>query len=281
MRFQTEVLDRYSEAQNQARRTVRKSVAKGIEAKLPVLESVLAQENITGEVDLGVVNIPVDQIIGIASEIDRDTYVADFLPIPSIQSEYAQKWAQIYLEHLSDSGLAEPIRCYEYLGAFYVIDGKKRVSVLKAHGEMMVKAHVIRMMPEYSEDPKIQAYFEFMQTYDKTGLYQITFSQIGKAESFLNALGYDNDYVWNDTDRFGFIFNWYPFERALKLAFNGSLNISTADALFVLLKNHSYAELRELPSWILAEQMQEAWVDMYRVADPDFEIGIVDNMKVS
>lgn len=281
MRFETEAWDLYSIAQNKARRTVRKNIAKGVEAKLPVLESVLDQENVAREVDLGIVNIPVDQIVGVASDIDRDTYVADFLPIPSIQSEYAQKWAQIYQEHLSDSGLAEPIRCYEYLGAFYVIDGKKRVSVLKAHGEVMVKAHVVRIMPEYSEDPKIQAYFEFMQTYEKTGLYQIAFTQIGKAESFLKALGYDNDYVWNDTDRFGFIFNWYPFERALKLAFDGGLNISTADALFVLLKNHSYAELRQLPSWILAELMQEAWVDMYRVADLDFEIGSLDNMKVS
>lgn len=281
MRFETEAWDLYSVAQNKARRTVRKDIAKGVEAKLPVLESVLNQENVAREVDLGVVNIPVDQIVGVASDIDRDTYVADFLPIPSIQSEYAQKWAQIYLEHLSDSGLDEPIRCYEYLGAFYVIDGKKRVSVLKAHGEMMVKAHVVRIMPEYSEDPKIQAYFEFMQTYEKTGLYQIAFTQIGKAESFLKALGYDNDYVWNDTDRFGFIFNWYPFERALKLAFDGGLNISTADALFVLLKNHSYAELRQLPSWTLAELMQEAWVDMYRVADRDFEIRCYSCTKAS
>lgn len=281
MRFETEAWDLYSVAQNKARRTVRKNIAKGVEAKLPVLESVLDQENVAREVDLGVVNIPVDQIVGVASDIDRDTYVADFLPISSIQSEYAQKWAQIYLEHLSDSGLAEPIRCYEYLGAFYVIDGKKRVSVLKAHGEMMVKAHVVRIMPEYSEDPKIQAYFEFMQTYEKTGLYQIAFTQIGKAESFLKALGYDNDYVWNDTDRFGFIFNWYPFERALKLAFDGGLNISTADALFVLLKNHSYAELRQLPSWTLAELMQEAWVDMYRVANRDFEIRCYSCTKAS
>lgn len=272
MRFQTEVWERYSVISNQARRNVRRSAHNGTDTTLPMLESVLNQKNIAGEVDLGVVNIPVKQIVGIASNSDKDLYTADFLPIPSIRSEYAQKWTQIYLEHLSDAGLSEPIRCYEYLGAFYVVDGKKRVSVLKAHGELQVKSQVTRIMPVQSDDPKIQSYFEFVRTYEKTGLYQIAFSQTGKADAFLKALGYEPDHVWNETDRFGFIFHWYPFERALKVAFDGSLNITSADALMVLLENHSYVELRDMPSWTLAELMQESWVDMYKIADPDFKI---------
>lgn len=272
MRFETEVWDRYFEVQNQAVRTVRKNADKEVDISLPVLEDVLAQKNVAGEVELGVLDIPVNQIVGTAYDSDRETYVDDFLPIPSARSEYAQKWTQIYLEHLSDAGLAEPIRCYEYLGAFYVIDGKKRVSVLKAHREMAVKAYVTRILPVQSEDPKIQAYYEFMRTFEKTGLYQIAFSQPGMAEDFLRALGYEPDYVWNESDRFGFLFHWYPFARALKLAFDGTLKITTADALMVLLKNHSYAELCKQPSWILAEMMQEVWFEMYNVHNPNYQI---------
>lgn len=272
MRFETEVWDRYFEVQNQAVRTVRKNADKEVDISLPVLEDVLAQKNVAGEVELGVLDIPVNQIVGTAYDSDRETYVDDFLPIPSARSEYAQKWTQIYLEHLSDAGLAEPIRCYEYLGAFYVIDGKKRVSVLKAHREMTVKAYVTRILPVQSEDPKIQAYYEFMRTFEKTGLYQIAFSQPGMAEDFLRALGYEPDYVWNESDRFGFLFHWYPFARALKLAFDGTLKITTADALMVLLKNHSYAELCKQPSWILAEMMQEVWFEMYNVHNPNYQI---------
>ena len=109
---------------------------------------------------------------------------------------------------------------------------------------MIVKANVIRILPVQSEDPKIQAYNDFLKTYEKTGLYQISFSQTGKVETFLKAMGYEPDHVWNETDRFGFIFHWYPFEWALKLAFDGSLNITTADAVLVLLKNHSYSGMR-------------------------------------
>ena len=267
MRFQTEAWERYSVIQNQAKRVVRKDTFNGQDAALPTLESVLDQSKVAGEVDLGVVDIPVNQIVGIASDNDRDIYTSDFLPLPSIKSEYAQKWVQLFVENLSVAGLAEPIRCYEYLGKFYVADGKKRVSVVKALGSMMIKAYVIRIMPVKSDEPQIQSYYEFIKTYEKTGLYQIAFSQAGNADRLLEALGYNPDHVWDEMDRYSFMFYWYPFERALRVAFDGHLNITTADAVLVLLKNNSIAELRKLPSWTLAEMMQDARFDMYQVSN--------------
>lgn len=268
MRFQTEVWERYSVSQNRAKRIVRR----GADMTLPVLESVLDRNKVAGQVDLGVVEIPVNQLVGIASDSDREIYTSDFLPLPSIKSEYAEIWTGLYMEHLSDAGLREAIRCYEYLGKFYVVDGKKRVSVLKDNGAAMVKASVVRILPAKSEAPEIRSYYEFLETYAKTGLYQIAFTGTGKANAFLKALGYNPEYIWTESDRYSFMFYWYPFERALKIAFDGKLNITTADALMVLLKNHSYAELKKMPSWTLAELMQESWVEMYQIIDPDFRI---------
>lgn len=59
MRFQTEVWERYSVSQNRAKRMVRR----GAEMTLPVFESVLEKTKVAGEVDLGVVEIPVNQIV--------------------------------------------------------------------------------------------------------------------------------------------------------------------------------------------------------------------------
>ena len=270
MRFQTEAWDQYSEAQNQAKRTVRKCAATGATVNPPILKSVLSQDQVAGELELGVVNIPVNQIVGVVSDNDRELYASDFLPLPSILSEFAVEWTQQYMAHLSDSDLAEPIRCYEYLGFFYVIDGKKRVSAAKAYGALTMKANVTRLMPIMTDDSQIRSYYEFVKAYDKTGLYQIFFSQEGKTEPFLKALGYEPDHIWNEADRFAFMFHWYPFERALQLAFDDSLNVTTADALMVLLEDHTYEELRKLPIWSLAELMQESWEDILRVSDPDF-----------
>ena len=52
------------------------------------------------------------------------------------------------------------------------------------------------------------------------------------------------------------------------------LNITTADAMMVLFRKHTYAELCKMPSWVLAELMQESWEDMYRICDPDFRANI-------
>ena len=269
MRFEKEAWERYSVVQNQAKRVVRKGAFDGKDTALPVLESVLDQNKVAGEVDLGVVDIPVNQIVGIASDSDRDIYTSDFLPLLSIKSEFAEQWTQLFMEHLSNAGLANPIRVYEYLGKFYVVDGKKRVSAVKAHGAMTIKANVPRILPIESDAPEIQSYYEFIKTYEKTGLYQIAFTQPGKADSFLKAMGYEPDHIWSDMDRYGFMFHWYPFERALEVAFDGLLNITTADAVLVLLKNHSMDDLRKLHSWTLAEMMQDVRLELYRISNPD------------
>lgn len=166
----------------------------------------------------------------------------------------------------------EAISCYEYLGKFYVRDGMKRVSVSMYAGIPTMKAHVIRILPVKTEDPKNQSYYEFVKNIEKTGLYQIAFTQTGKVDGSLTALGYNPEHVWNESDRYSFIFHWYPFERAPKRTFDGNLDITTVDALDVLLKKHSYVELRDMPSWTLAELMRESWVEKYRIVDPEFKI---------
>ena len=265
MRFEKEAWERYSVYQNQAKRIARKNSANVEMVALPLLKTVLDTYNVAGETDLGVVKIPVKQIVGVVAEEDRDAYVSDFFPLPSVNSEFAEKWTMMFMENLSDAGLSDPIRCYEFLGKFYVVDGKKRVSAVKAQGTIMIDAQVTRILPVETDDPEIQSYYEFVKTYEKTGLYQIAFTQPGKADSFLKAMGYEPDHIWSEMDRYSFMFHWYPFDRALEVAFDNQLNITTADAVLVLLKNHSIAELRNLPSWVLAEMMQDVSDDLCKI----------------
>ena len=280
MRFEKEAWDRYSVYQNQAKRIARKNSANVEMAALPLLKTVLDTYNVAGETDLGVVKIPVKQIVGVVAEEDRDVYVSDFFPLPSVNSEFAAKWTTLFMENLSDAGLSDPIRCYEFLGKFYVLDGKKRVSAVKAQGTVMIDADVTRILPVETDDPQIQSYYEFVKTYEKTGLYQIAFTEPGKTDSFLKAIGYNPDHIWGEMDRYSFMFHWYPFDRALEVAFDNQLKITTADAVLVLMKHHSIAELRNLPSWTLAEMMQDARLDLYQI-NPDYQTREPFFMKAS
>lgn len=267
MQFQTEVWEQYYASRKKAKRLLQMGARKSVAATLPLLETVLDVKNVDKEVEVGVVTIPISQIVGLASARDRDCYAGDFLPLPSAKSEFAENWTRLYMEHLSDQGLRDPICCYEYFGQFYVIDGKKRVSVLKINGMSTVQATVIRILPAKSDDLKTRCYYEFLQTFEKTRLYQIAFSGTGRADAFLRAIGYDPNHIWSESDRYSFLFTWHSFEHAVKNALGDSLNITTADAVSVLLQKYTYSGLRKMYPWTLTRLMGEAWFDLYQISN--------------
>jgi basic membrane lipoprotein Med (substrate-binding protein (PBP1-ABC) superfamily) len=75
-------------------------------------------------------------------------------------------------------GLRDAIKVYEYLNWFYVIEGNKRVSVLKYLDVFSYPAHVIRMIPKYDEQNKdIRIYYAFLKFFKHTKLNTIWFSE--------------------------------------------------------------------------------------------------------
>ena len=77
--------------------------------------------------------------------------------------------------------------------------------------------------------------------------------------------------MWTDQDRFSFLFNLLPVEYALRRAFHGHLNITAADALLVLREEYSYREIRKMKPWDLTNVIQNSWVKLYKIFDPDFD----------
>ena len=137
---------------------------------------------VTGRVDMGVIEVPTEQVVGTKSAGRRSAFASDFMPLLDMDTEFAQKWMALCAAHLGDEGIRDPIRCYEYMGRFYVQEGNKRVSVLKSYGAPTIPAYVIRMIPVWTEDPAVAAYYDFMQAFPKTKLYRTRFTQeIGRA----------------------------------------------------------------------------------------------------
>lgn len=268
MSFYREVRASYSQANHLAKRSVRRAERESSETCLQQLKYDVDQ---TTGVELGIIEIPVSQVVGTAVFDEKDLYAPDFMPIASAGTPFAEQWCQLYMDYLTDKGWDSPIRCIEYLGRFYVQDGKKRVSVLKAHGAYTTEAIVTRIVPAASDDETVQRYHAFLKDYEKTGLYQTTFTQPGGLVKLQAALGYEEDHVWTDQDRFSFLFNLLPVEYALRRAFHGHLNITAADALLVLLEEYSYREIRKMKPWDLTNVLQNAWVKLYKILDPDFD----------
>lgn len=168
-------------------------------------------------------------------------------------------------DEINEVGLNCPITCYEYLGEFYIMDGLKRASIAKCHGIPNISASVTRLLPVMTEDPAVQQYYDFVKCFEKTGLYEISFSKPYSFERFQKALGFEVDHVWNESDRLDFLFNWHVFEYAFQEAYNGYLTITQADVFLVLLDEHPYEKLRQMHPMVLIQMMRNSWDKLYAI----------------
>lgn len=101
-----------------------------VDAAPAVLDEILPTVDTESMVTVGLVEIPAQYIVGTKSAGRTSAFTPDFLPLLSLESEFAHKWIELCAAHLNE-GIRDPILCYEYLGNFYVQEGNKRVSVLR------------------------------------------------------------------------------------------------------------------------------------------------------
>ena len=130
MSSRQEAAAKYQEVLKIARKTYRDRVLHGQYPYPQVLDEILDDSMSAGQIDMGLLEIPANHVIGTKTQGRRDAFSADFMPLLPLDTEFASKWITLCAAHLSDEGIREPIRCFEYLGRFYVQEGNKRVSVL-------------------------------------------------------------------------------------------------------------------------------------------------------
>lgn len=171
-----EALEQYVYALKLGQRYYKSAVINGGYPYPPALDEVLDLSMVAGRVEMGMVDIPSEQIVGTKSAGRKAALAGNFMPLLGVDSEFAGKWISLCEAHLGDEGIRDPIRCCEYMGRFYVQEGNKRVSVLKSYGAPTIQGIVTRIVPEYSEDPAVQIYYEFMRFYQLAGLYQLNFT---------------------------------------------------------------------------------------------------------
>lgn len=148
-----------------------------LEGKLVCLEEILKDEEIVANIELGTLEIPLKKIIGTYSHLRSVSFSKNFMPIIEGKSEFKSKWIALCNHHLEE-GINQPIKVYEYLNYFYVIEGNKRVSVLEYFGAFSITAEVIRLVPKKKDHDVVNSiYYEFLDFYNKTKINSIWFSK--------------------------------------------------------------------------------------------------------
>lgn len=262
MSLQVEAIEQYAQAQKLGRKAYRESVHRGVYPYLQVLDEILDESMIAGQVDLGVIEIPLEKIIGTKTEGRKNAFASNFMPLMAEESEFANKWCRLCQSHLSDTGIRDPIRCYEYLGRFYVQEGNKRVSVLKSFGAVSIPGYVIRILPNYSDAEEIQRYYDFLEYYPLTRLYQVFFTVAASFPKLQVALGFDANHVWTDEERRRFLSYYFFFRQAFLKLGGESLHVTVADAMLVWLRVYPLEDIKKLPTQELLKSLQAVWTDV-------------------
>ena len=255
-------LEEYGQALRKGQKEYRELIMEGKPAHPAVLDDLLPENNDYSAVDLGLMEIPAERIVGVKSAGRITAFTASFRPLLEAKSEFGIKWVSLCAAHLGDTGITDPIVCYEYLGNFYVQEGNKRVSVLRHFDSPRIPGMVTRILPPRSEDPRIKAYYEFLDYYKCSGLYVPQFRRPGDYARLLSALGKKSGDSWTEEERRTFRAYFHYFREAFSSQNTAGKDILPEEALLMWLNLYPYQDLGALTSAQLKKSVADLWEDM-------------------
>ncbi len=247
-----EAVEAYRAAHKKAQKTYREDAEHGRWPYPQVLDDLLEGKGVAGRIELGVMNVPTGRIVGTANAGRRSVFSRDFMPLPEMNTEFGAKWTALCEAHLSDEGIRDPIRCYEYYGDFYVQEGNKRLSVMRYFDAPSIPASVMRIVPAYADDQKTRLYYEFLEFYHLSRTYAFRFTKHGSYKKLVAALGFEPDEVWTDEQQRSVLSAYSLFsESAARVKIPEGVTLS--DAFLAWISVYSIDDLSALsPETLLA-----------------------------
>ena len=107
----------YEKAQKMGLKAFKTAVSKGENEYLPVLDEILENVDIQSEVSLGLVQIPLDRIVGTSNVGRTYAFANNFMPLLDYKTEFGSKWSSLCDSHIEE-GIREPLKVYEYMNKF-------------------------------------------------------------------------------------------------------------------------------------------------------------------
>lgn len=248
----------YEKAQKLALKAYKTAISKGQSEYLPVLDEILENVDILSEVNLGLIQIPLERVVGTSSRGRTTAFANNFMPLLDYKTEFGAKWSNLCDSQLEE-GIREPIKVYEYLNYFYVIEGNKRVSVMKYFDAVSIPAQVIRKVPKLTDDLKIKIYYEFMDFYKLTEINYIWFSQEGCFKRLLELTSENPNVEWTEDQKKDFGSANHNFCVALKECGGDKLPMTSGDAFLIFIDIYGYENIKYLLKNEMHEKITHLW----------------------
>ena len=265
-----EAFEQYNKALRAGQKYYRAAMSAGRYPYPPVLDEILDEHAVSGNRDLGLVDVPTELIAGTKSAGRAAALAGNFMPLLDTGTEFAGKWMHLCEAHLSE-GIRDPITCCEFLGRFYVQEGHKRASVLMSYGAPSIHAQVTRMLPVLTDDPAVRMYYEFMDFFNLAGLFGVDFSRSGSYEKLQAALGMDPDHVWTEQERSSFSAGFARFREAFARQSPAAEAVTPADALLAFLQVFPFSVLKDASAAELSRNLGSIWTDVLSLGQESLE----------
>lgn len=261
----------YQEALKLGKKEYKACVARGRFPYLPVLDDILSREEVRTEQNMGLVKIPLEYVVGTSTMGRTYSFAANFMPILGEGTEFAIKWTNLSEAQVNE-GIRDPIKAYEYMNRYYVVEGNKRVSVLKYFKADSVQAFVTRKIPKYSDDIEIKLYYEYMKFNEISGVNQIEFSKLGMADKLLTLMGATS--LWDEDTRIDFNSLVLHFTKAFEFRGGSKLPITVGDALTAFINVYGYREALAMSDAELSMSVLKCWNEFVMLAQEQ-SVGLV------
>ena len=228
---------------------------------LQLLDEILPFTDTVGEADLGLVEIPISRIAGTKTSGRTKAFAGNFMPLLPETSEFADKWSSLYQSHLSE-GIREPVIACEFMNNYYIIEGNKRVSVMKFSDAVSIPGYVTRIIPAPGDSPDLKIYYEYMDFYRVSGINTIYFSKEGSFPKLCRLLGKEPQENWSREERQAFSSAFLRFGEIYREKGGGKLSITAGDGFLLYLGVYGWDGLLQKSMDQLRREIALLWPDL-------------------
>lgn len=248
----------YVRARKAGEREYRRAVLAGDYPYLPALDDIAEGVDSLPQVPVGLVEVPLDQVAGTKTRGRTNAFARNFMPLLGPESEFGTKWSNL-CDAQKEEGIRDPIKVYEYMWSFYVLEGNKRVSVAKFTGLTELTGDVIRIIPKYSEDREIKSYYEFMDYYRVAPFYEIRFSRPGSYRRLAEIVGQDLTHPWPREILENVRLSYHRFAELYDAKGGKHLRMTCGDAYLIYLGIYGMDSLAEEPEKVISFRIGRIW----------------------
>ncbi len=248
----------YSKAFKLGKKDYQARMLRGEKPILQVLDDILPERGSYSEVPLGLVQIPIDQIVGTKTVARSSSFAGNFMPILRETSEFAAKWVKLSDSHVEE-GVRDPIKVYEYMYKFYVVEGNKRVSVMKYFGAVSIQGTVTRIVPKPSEDKENKIYHEYLDFYQEAPINYLWFTKLGSYDKLREAVGKQPGEAWSEEELLEFSSVFTRFHAEYQAKGGGKLDISPGDAFLAFITLYGYHTIEEKTTSEIQALVAQCW----------------------